>query len=1336
MVLHSESLTKVEESPFRRALERFKNEHLKGTESEKFQLTDLGSLKDSIKRTQDEQASKNKMRNLTKLKSFLEGMEQYEKLIEVFLNATEYLAFVWGPMKFLLQTTNNFVKAFDAILDMYQEIGEQITVLEKYQALFDWKEKTYMKSVLEMIYVDILDFHAKALSYFRQKAWQAVFCATWNTFRTRFDVHIQNFKRHRRLLENHATLSLFEELKAIRDNQAETVRLQLESTKQQRQDRVRVWLSHEDMMSDQEHYIRIRRDHPGTGNWILKKRLVRTWLDLETEAGPIMWLAGIPGAGKTILASAIIEEAHRQPNAQVIFFYCKDGHQNRNNFLSIARSLLHQLSYNDEHLTAYINVEISKSGDSTLKRPGLAKKLLKIALINKDKVFIVVDGLDECAKGQKKEVVSWLQTIFKPDISISAADEDNVDYTSNGCKVRCLVVSQDDGECSKLLNKFATMKIQLADNSKDIEVFCRHYERKIRKKQQFSELNIPENLAARVVDLSEGMFLFSKLVMENLYAQNKAFRLEEEIQWLEQGSRNQGVIGRLHEAFGRIVRRIEFDMEPEDRSDALQILAWVAIAKRDLGWHEIQGAMSVDVRSRTVDFRRRSLVIEPKELLGSLIELKPGNIVSLVHSSAKHFLIQQCTINLQFEHVKLAQICVCYLSLDYFDPALGQASLESNILKGSYAFYHYAIAHWLDHLQDVVINHGIDAVVKQSNLISEIRQFLRKRFSDIPTERVPESFKKQFNDFTLFRSEDFSRKLMQAAYKWSLSLSPKGERRNRVIEDQETHLTNLKIFIPQLHVTLGDLAKRHRSPSETPDLSRFHGKNLFKCNTLYCQFFHVGFASDITCDSHMKIHTRSFFCNFDGCQYAMIGFPNSKSLEIHLYTTHTIRHTRLVDNGDFPVLDGPSSIDAREAARTGNIAAIQRWAEQFGTYIPRGYLGIRGLRFKVEGVLYEALHSKYEGILLYLLKKVENIYEIYMDVLEITLETPIKLEVMSWLFTLPFKFVTLPSIYELFVRAGPKNDPDIALRVLKYFGPHKEKLEPNSLDTVLKVVSRQGYTSCVRYLVDECKLDANLVFADRRNALTEAAERGHESIIRFLVTEGHCTQATINTPMKGGRTLAELAASNGHQEIIRMLSTEAGEYQRLLGVCQLRKAAIEGDTARISSLLECGDIPIDNLDIDFFSPFLRAVENGRTAVVDLLLSYGKERININQRCICRNPFVTPRRHRVQSSGATALIIACVNGYKEIVEILLRQKGIEIHVSVFFRENRYSSKELNAKQIADHRGFVEISRLLDEAEVPGPMVEDSKGESRKQAELPISDVDFQSLDGSELSEDDI
>lgn len=95
MEAHKAPAQPLGESAFRRSLERFKQEHIKGLGSELLQFTDLADLKSAIKNIQDEQAIKNQARNLGRLRDFLDGMEQYEKIIEVFLNSSEYLALVW-----------------------------------------------------------------------------------------------------------------------------------------------------------------------------------------------------------------------------------------------------------------------------------------------------------------------------------------------------------------------------------------------------------------------------------------------------------------------------------------------------------------------------------------------------------------------------------------------------------------------------------------------------------------------------------------------------------------------------------------------------------------------------------------------------------------------------------------------------------------------------------------------------------------------------------------------------------------------------------------------------------------------------------------------------------------------------------------------------------------------------------------------------------------------------------------------------------------------------------------------------------------------------------------
>ncbi|KAK4183543.1 hypothetical protein QBC35DRAFT_456177 [Podospora australis] len=157
-------------------------------------------------------------------------------------------------------------------------------------------------------------------------------------------------------------MTILERITALSNDQAEAFKSHRHEARRQQLARVRSWLSPEDMMADQENYQELRERYPGTGNWILRNNLVMSWLDPDANVNPILWLTGIPGAGKTILASTIIEAAVKQSDAKVAFVYCKDGNRNRNNFLSTARNIVYQLSRDNEVLTEYIDAIMSKEG--------------------------------------------------------------------------------------------------------------------------------------------------------------------------------------------------------------------------------------------------------------------------------------------------------------------------------------------------------------------------------------------------------------------------------------------------------------------------------------------------------------------------------------------------------------------------------------------------------------------------------------------------------------------------------------------------------------------------------------------------------------------------------------------------------------------------------------------------------------------------------------------------------------------------------------------------------------------------------------------------------------
>lgn len=90
------------ENSFEATLLDFKK-RLTPKEQNDFQFTTLDGVKREIARIQKQQDDLKTMMNMSRIQSFLEGMNELGKVIEVFLNASNFVAFVWGPLKFLLQ---------------------------------------------------------------------------------------------------------------------------------------------------------------------------------------------------------------------------------------------------------------------------------------------------------------------------------------------------------------------------------------------------------------------------------------------------------------------------------------------------------------------------------------------------------------------------------------------------------------------------------------------------------------------------------------------------------------------------------------------------------------------------------------------------------------------------------------------------------------------------------------------------------------------------------------------------------------------------------------------------------------------------------------------------------------------------------------------------------------------------------------------------------------------------------------------------------------------------------------------------------------------------------
>lgn len=129
----------------------------------------------------------------------------------------------------------------------------------------------------------------------------------------------------------------------------------------------------------------------------------------------------------------IVDEARRIQGATVVFFYCKHGEETRNSFVSVVRSILAQILAQNPHLLPYFYEKASISSDATLGSSTVAKEMIKTALNSCEKTYVIIDGLDECARDERKAIAASFRAIVEGLPPIEKGS------------VRCLFVSQDDG---------------------------------------------------------------------------------------------------------------------------------------------------------------------------------------------------------------------------------------------------------------------------------------------------------------------------------------------------------------------------------------------------------------------------------------------------------------------------------------------------------------------------------------------------------------------------------------------------------------------------------------------------------------------------------------------------------------------------------------------------------------------------------------------------------------------------------------------------------------------------------------------------------------------------
>lgn len=191
-----------------------------------------------------------------------------------------------------------------------------------------------------------------------------------------------------------------------------------------------------------------------TGNWLLQSDDFAQW---KREPKQLLLLHGIPGCGKTILSSTVVEHiktiCNKDSQCQYIFYYFDFSDSKKQEVAGLLRSLLAQLASRD--LKTLKEIERLYNQNGCGKQQPDKKSLLSILLSvlrSPLRTYLIIDALDECS--QRGEMLGMLSDIYQ-----QCSEEVNV-----------LVTSRKERDIELALDRLASSSIGIQQTVVDADI--------------------------------------------------------------------------------------------------------------------------------------------------------------------------------------------------------------------------------------------------------------------------------------------------------------------------------------------------------------------------------------------------------------------------------------------------------------------------------------------------------------------------------------------------------------------------------------------------------------------------------------------------------------------------------------------------------------------------------------------------------------------------------------------------------------------------------------------------------------------------------------------------
>ncbi|KAF2181001.1 hypothetical protein K469DRAFT_692519 [Zopfia rhizophila CBS 207.26] len=337
------------------------------------------------------------------------------------------------------------------------------------------------------------------------------------------------------------------------------------------------WLTPIDYAPQQSDFI--TRRQVGAGRWLLESTDFQEWM----KTGKTLFCPGIPGAGKTILTSVVVEELNTRfqnnKSIGVAYIYCNFWRQDEQKAENLLASLLKQLTQGQSSLPDSVK-SLYDSHKDQRTRPSfdeISRTLQSVAAMY-SRVFIIVNTLDEC-------------------------------QVSDGCRMRFLSeIFNIQAKCQASL--FATSRFILEINEK--------FKESMRSELQ-NEIN------AEIIKAVDGMFLLAQLHLNLLKGKKSPKAIRTALEKLPTGSEAYDY------AYKDAMERIEGQLADEEKL-VKQVLSWIICIKRPLTTSELEHAFAVETEESQLDEENLCRVEDMVSVCAGLVTVDgKSGIIWLVH---------------------------------------------------------------------------------------------------------------------------------------------------------------------------------------------------------------------------------------------------------------------------------------------------------------------------------------------------------------------------------------------------------------------------------------------------------------------------------------------------------------------------------------------------------------------------------------------------------------------------------------------------------------------------------------------------------------------------------